>query len=103
MPIPAFAQVNHAAASQDEVVAAQTGYKIRVLGYMIVAAGAVTVKFQSANTDLTPAMSMITGVPLPGGWGGFGLFETAAGEALNITLGGAVQVSGHVTYTLIPA
>ena len=26
------------------------------------------------------------------------LFETAAGELLNLNLGGAVQVSGHVTY-----
>ena len=82
--------------------------KIRVIGYTLVAASAVTAKFQSGgSTDLTGAMSLITGVPLsphsdarlPAGV--IGLFETNIGEKLNLVLGSGVQVSGHLAYVLV--
>ena len=88
-----------------ELVAAIAGRRIRVLGYLMVAAGAVTVKFQSASTDLTGAMTLATGVPNTA-MGGNSLdvipdVETAHGEALNLTLSGAVQVSGWLLYDVV--
>lgn len=102
-----FVQISTAASGQGALVAAIVGRKIRVINYGIISAGAVTVKFQSASTDLTGAMSLAanggisaTGTALgPNGF--FGLFETASGEALNINLGGAVQVGGHLGYVVI--
>lgn len=99
--------VDTAAAGDNLIVAAQVQRRIRVLGYKLQAAGAVTVTFASGagtGTKLTGAMSMITGVEstapicppsnmgnMPGFW-----FETNPGDALNLSLGGAIQVSGHV-------
>lgn len=86
-------------AASGDLVAAVAGKSIRVLAYSIVAAGAVTAKFQSGGaTDLTGAMSMITGTPLAPGESLAGHFQTVAGEKLNLVLGSSVQVSGHLTY-----
>lgn len=84
-------------AATGDVVAAVTGKKIRVVEFCIVAAGAVTANFESGTTDITGVMSLITGVPVFGNTP-FGCFETAAGAALRLTLGGSVQVSGWVNY-----
>lgn len=90
-------------AATTDLVAAIAGRKIRILSLFIVAAGAVTATFKSNTTNITGAMSMITGVPFsmpynPVGWG-----ETASGEKLNLTLSGATQVSGWMTYELVDA
>lgn len=95
-----FALVNTAAAGATQLVAAQAaGVKIKVVSYVLVAGAAVTVKFQSAAVDLTGAMAFAAN----GGVSAVGqpsahLLETAAATALNINLGGAVQVSGHISY-----
>lgn len=98
-----FAKIDLAASG--DLVAAVSGKKIRVLSYLIVSAGSVTAKFQSAaSTDLTGAMSLVVGVPnacdhappvhgMPTGY-----FETSQGEKLNLVLSSGVQVSGHLTY-----
>ncbi len=88
-------------AATGTLVAAVTGAVIRVLQYTIVAAGAVTLKFQSDSTDLTGAMSLITGVPLsavapPTHRDDCAILQTAKGEALKVTLGSGVQISGHM-------
>ena len=95
-----FAPINTAASGQTQLVAAAaTGLKIKVASYVVIAGGTVSVKFQSGNTDLTGPMPFVanSGVVAPGQvsshW-----FETAANTALNINLGSAVQVSGHVGY-----
>ena len=85
--------------ASGDLVAAVTARKIRVIAYHLVAAGAVTAKFQSgATSDLTGAMSCITGVAQSPGECMTGHFETVAGEKLNLVLGSGVQVSGHLTY-----
>lgn len=97
-------KVDAASSGDNTLVAAVSGYKIRVLAYHLVAAGAVTAKFQSAaaGTDLTGAMTMATGVPLTVPLEREGVIpDTVAGELLNLRLGGAVQVSGHITYCLV--
>jgi hypothetical protein len=102
-----FAKIDLAASG--DLVAAAPNRKIRVTSYKLVAAGSVTVKFQSgASTDLTGAMSLITGAEVGHDLGSdrcgefVGYFETAVGEKLNLVLGGSVQVSGHLTYELVP-
>lgn len=99
-----FAVIDKATATTHEIVAAVAGKRIRVLAYLMVAAGAVTATWKSAATALTGAMSLITGTPNQGNplpnslQGSRGVFETERGEALNLTLGGAVQVSGWLVY-----
>ena len=95
-----YAVIDNATAGDNSIVAAVDGKKIRVLSYALVAAAAVTVRFESGagGTALTGQMSFAAngGVSCPfneGGW-----FETAAGAALNLELGGAVSVDGHLSY-----
>lgn len=95
-------------ATSGEVLAATAGKRIRVVAYVMTAAGAVTAEWRSATTPISGAMSMITGVPIvgqpmPEGIAGQkGHFETAQGAALNLELGSGVQVSGHLVYELVP-
>ena len=97
-----FAKISTASSGATAVVAAVTDNRIRVLSVLLVAGASVSVKWQSAATDLTGLMAIASS-------GGYsqesevGLFETAPSEALNINLSGNVQVSGVITYTLVPA
>lgn len=96
------AAISGATSGDNTLVAAVTGKKIKVLSLAIVAAGAVTVRFESGagGTALTGVMSipangiLVLSPSLPG----YHHFETAAGSLLNMELGGAVQVSGYLTY-----
>ncbi len=99
-----FAAVNTAVSGNTTVQAAVAGKKIRVCSYVLVATGAVTVQWLSTNTTLSGAMSLAAN----GGVAAIGepsavQFETPAGEALILALGGAVQVSGHIAYTVDPS
>jgi hypothetical protein len=98
-----FASVSASSSGTNAIVAASPGSKIKVLSYSLVANAAVTVKWQSASTDLTGAMSFSAngGIATPigspaSGW----LLETAVGQALNLNLGSAVGVNGHISYFL---
>lgn len=103
-----FASIDTATSGDNTVVAAVPGRKIRLINYTVIAAGAVSIRWKSgASTNLSGAMSLPqNGGAAPSGSGqspgGFiGLLETANGEALVLNLGGAVQVSGHLTYQVI--
>lgn len=86
-------------AASGDLVALVSGRRIRVIAYHLVAAGAVTVKFQSGGTtDLTGAMTCATGAAQSPAECRAGHFQTAVGEKLNLVLSAAVQVSGHLTY-----
>jgi hypothetical protein len=96
----------------NTLIAASTGYKFRVLSFVLSFAGSVNAKFKTgASTDLTglfygsttagPAFSadalMGAGnITLP-------QFTTAAGEALVLNLSGAVAVGGYLLYERVPA
>lgn len=89
----------------NEIVAAVSGKSIAVLGYVLVANGAVNVKWRSASTDKTGLLYLAANggaavpvVPLSKLGAGACWFATAAGEALNLNLSGAVAVGGHVLY-----
>lgn len=92
-----FASISTASSGYTSLVSAVTGKKIRVLSYAIVATAAVTAGFASASTAITGAMSLAAngGVSAQAPQG---LFETASNTALRLNLGGAVQVSGHLSY-----
>jgi len=99
-------------------VSAGKGSAIRVLGFTLLAAGAVSVTFKSgtsapgggSDTALTGAMPLAANTPVsptplpyvtPSGLQG--LFQTLPGEALNLYLSGNVGVYGFVNYQLVPA
>ena len=99
-----YAVVNTASSGNNTIVAAQAaGVKIRVVGFLLVAAGAVTANWQSGagGTTLSGAMSLATGAPNAPGFCPTGWFETAAATLLNLNLGGAVQVSGFVAWVAV--
>jgi hypothetical protein len=97
------AVISGATSGNNTIVAAVADKKIKVLSVCLVAVTAVTVRFESGadGTALTGVMSI-------GATGGFVLpappdpschwFETGVNTLLNMELGGAVQVSGCITY-----
>lgn len=97
-----FASVSTASSGANTLVAAVPGKSIRVLGYALVATGAVAVNFENGTTDISGVMSLAAngGVSYAGGVQ-CPAFETSIGAALGLTLGGAVQVSGHLCYELV--
>lgn len=88
--------VSASSSGDNTLLAAITGKKIRVVGGVLMAAGAVNAKFKSgASTDLTGLLRFDaagSGVALPEMMAG--LAETAAGEALVLNLSAATAVSG---------
>lgn len=93
-----FAPINTAASGASPLVPGVAGKKIRVVGFHLIAAGAVNVSFRSAANAITGPYPLVANSGLAPNGGGFGVFETVAGEALNINLSAAVQVSGALTY-----
>lgn len=98
---PKFASISTSSSGNTSLVTADATRKIRVLSYVLVAASANAVKFQSATTDLCGAMSLAANGGVAAPFNPAGHFETAANQALNINLGSALGVQGHLTYVLI--
>ena len=99
-----YAVIDHASSGDNTLVAAAgAGKKIRVLSYAIVAAGAVTVRFESgaSGTALTGQMSLAANGGIACGYNEGGWFETLANQLLNLELGGAVSVDGHLSYIIV--
>lgn len=90
--------VAESSSGDNEVVAGVTSKKIVVLSARIIASGAVNAKFRSNTTDIDGLAYLTTnsGYVLP--YNPAGWFVTAAGEALNLNLSGAVAVGGTVQY-----
>ena len=107
-----YAVVNASASGSSTIVAAVANKRIRVLSYVIIAAGAVTVTWRSVDsasgyvTSISGAMALAAnggvspaaGQSVPAGL--IGQFETNQGEELAINLSAAVSVAGHITYTV---
>lgn len=92
--------IDHATSGDNTLVAAVSNTKIRVLAVCLIAAGAVTARFESgaAGTALTGQMNIAAngGFVLP--FNPVGWFETAASDLLNLELSGAVSVDGVLVY-----
>jgi hypothetical protein len=99
-----YAAISASSSGSNTVVAAVTGKRIRVLSYVMVAAGDVTATWKSASNNISGGMALAAnggaapsaGQATPGGL--IGQFETNQGEALNLNLSAAVSVAGHLTY-----
>lgn len=95
-----YLEIDHAASGSNTVLAAQgAGNRIYVVSYVLIADAAVTAEWRTAATGISGAMSLAAN----GGVSAIGqpsspLLRTAANEALNLNLGGAVGVRGHLTY-----
>ena len=96
---------NQATAAQFQVVGPPAaGKRIRVRGCILTAAGTQDVTFESDSTSLG-AINFVAGssfvlLPLDGGVGEAWLV-CVEGEAVNITLGQAVQTDGVIFYDIV--
>lgn len=96
---PKFGIISESSSGNNEVVAAVPTKKIRVLSYVLIANAAVNAKWRSADSaDKSGLFYLAANTGASSGYSPVGHFETAAGEALNLNLSGAVAVGGHVTY-----
>jgi hypothetical protein len=100
---PLFANLTASSSGAQQLIAAVSSKKIRVLALALVANAAVNVKFQS---HVTP--TDISGLYYCAQNGGFvlpfnpaGWFQTVSGEALDINLSGAVAVGGSIVYVTV--
>ncbi|MCA9285851.1 MAG: hypothetical protein KDA22_11580 [Phycisphaerales bacterium] len=95
-----YAVIDFASSGDNTVVAAVTNKKIRVLSLFLVAADAVTVRFESGagGTALTGQMSLVanTGFVLP--YNPHGWFQSGESALLNLELSAAVSVDGSLVY-----
>jgi len=104
MPVSYFQQaaVNASSAGANVLVAAVPGRALLVAKYKLIAAGAVSVTFESSGgtvLDGPCALAQNGGVMAPFDVNGY--FQTLPGEALVLYLSGAVQVGGSLTYGVI--
>lgn len=97
---PMFAAIAASASGDNTLVAAVATKKIRVLSYTLVAAGAVTCRFEdgAGGTAKSGQMALGANGVLSVPFSPVGHFETTANTLLNLELGGAVSVAGHVCY-----
>ena len=96
---PKFASISVSSSGDNDIVAAVASKKIRVLTYVIVAAGSVDAKWRShTTTDKSGAMPLVANTGISAPFSPVGHLETAAGEKLTLNLSAAVGVRGHITY-----
>ena len=98
-----FASIDQGSAGTTSIVAAVTGYRIRILAAVFTGVGSgITVTLKSASTQLTGEMDGANAVGLvfpfnPAGW-----VQTEAGEAFQITsTNGAIN--GCIVYEEVAA
>lgn len=101
---PVFASVDVASSGDNTLVSAQgASNKIRVHQVFLMAAAAVTARFESGagGSALTGQMQIAAngGFVLP--FSPLGWFETAANTLLNLELSGAVSVDGVIAYSVV--
>lgn len=101
--IQVFASVSTAAAGDNALTVVPPGdNQILLVEYMLVAILPVTIQWRSGvgggATVLSGAMTMATGIPIAMPYSPLGHVICAAGSELNLFLGGAVQVSGHIVW-----
>lgn len=95
-----YAIIDAATSGDNTLVAAVASKKIRVLNVVLIASGAVNVRFESgaSGTALSGQMNLTTNSGFAPGEAIHGHFETAVNTLLNLELSGAVSVDGWLTY-----
>jgi len=88
-------------AASNPVKTAETLYKIRVLSYVLNAAGGeADLSFYGGATALTGAMEVADNATISAS-SPYGLFETAVNEDLDLLQTGGTLVAGHISYVLV--
>lgn len=93
-------RINTASSGDSALVAAAPGLRCRVHGLRLSVAGAVIVQIKAGSTVLETFNFAAAGTMAPLVLRFQPYYTTAANEALNINLSGAVQVNGVVEYTM---
>jgi hypothetical protein len=95
--------INEETADTFELQAAVSGLAIRVTDYVLGVDGATNLTFLSAATPLSGVMplSAASTIPFASGHAPDGHFQTAPGEALNLTSSAIVDLDGHWTGILV--
>lgn len=95
---PKFVVISASTVGDSTLISAVSTKQIRVLSFSLVSVGAVSVKFRSATTDITGAMSFAAngGISVP--FSPLGHFQTAISTLLAINLSAAVAVGGSLVY-----
>lgn len=91
-------KVDTAAAGDLALVAGVAGQTVRLYRIVLVASGAVNLKFKDGATDLTGAMALQANGTIILDFDGEPWFTTSVAAALNLNLSAAVQVSGRAYY-----
>lgn len=105
MPLEATGGVSDAVlnleAAQEnyELVAAQTGYRIRVLGGWLRSLAGATISMHEGGDSLSGSMVLTPNVELPLAQADSGWFDTAVGNALLLNTDG--DVAGLIRYQII--
>lgn len=103
---PKFAVITASASGATTIVAAVgsggTAKRIRVIQWTLLTSAAVNVKWQSkpagAASDITGLHYFVGNQGVASPQADKGLFQTVAGEALDINLSGAVAAGGSLVY-----
>lgn len=104
-----YAVIDAGSSGNNSLVAAVSGKRIIVVGYLLMGGGTVTAYFRdgTGGSEITGPLPLVAQsvvqdtVPINPSTNQ-GLFQTGIGNALVLNLGGAVQVSGYVVYILDP-
>lgn len=90
-----------ASSGATELVAAEAGRRIRVLGIVAITTLANSIKLQSATTDISGLFPLAAngGLVLP--YCDHGWVETTAGQALNINMSVATSTGIQVIYMVV--
>lgn len=92
------AVVNKNTATSTAIVAAVPGKSIRLISYVLVSAGVVSVTWENGDGgDRSGPMPMAANTVIHA-MNENGLLWTDPGQSLNLLLSAAIQVSGHITY-----
>lgn len=96
--------INHAASGDNELLPAKANTCYVVVQFVLVATGAVTVRFESnpGGTALTGVMALGANDILQPGYSAVSYFMTLPNQTLNLELGGAVALNGWLSYYEAP-
>ena len=99
---PLFASINVAANGDNTIVASPGAKVLRVLSYVLVADGAVAVKWGDTTPTYTSgAMSLAANGGVCAPFSPIGHVQTASAKGIVLNLSAAVGVRGHLTYISI--
>lgn len=94
--------IDCSSATANEIVPAIAGKIIRVLGFHMMAAGTVNPRWRSgAATSKSGAYPLIANTGVSPAYNPRGVILCGRGEALNLVLDQAVQVSGGISFEYI--